>query len=455
MANGLYDDNPSQADVVLPYGSAGAAGYFAMQQELLRRYELQRQAQADARQKEVDALNQKVKLQELQNATDTAAALREERKAKTDEMGLKGATLGLSTGDTLTPEQKQAIIRFGGAGLVKSTPAMTGSVPDQFAQAPEDTADAAASGITQTPASDVYKGTADQQVLDQHRAYAKKIVDALEAKKANGDELTPLEQEQLYEGNAILMTGKSSTAPAGVVVPKTSQGEKDSTRYLNAKKDQLQNKPVSPDDAAFIKAYEAQHPTEAQKQTDRIVVVDRTNTNAEGRAVNARLDQRKSKFVEDLNEEDKKARDAVERAQRASSVMSNPSFLSDVLAAPEVLQIVAGGQGSGLRMTTAELQAVQNAQTKMESLLGQARKATGLGEQTQIGDALRNEMRRVISIVQDASQRRALLRQEALRKVQDAQDSGEVDDVRADYWAKRDETPKSDLPKGVVVRKRQ
>lgn len=450
MANELM--NPGPPDAPSGYGSGGAAAFYGLQQELLRRAALARQSQQDE-------LDRQLKLQEIDASKENVASSKVSREAaaaanteRANKLGLEQATLGLAPGDAVSGDTKRAVLKFGGAGLIKSTPAMTEGVPSDFALAPDA---AAAPEVAQTVASDTYKGTADQQTLGAHRDYAKKVVDALQAKKDNGGDLTPLEQEQLYEGNAILMTGKSATAPAGVIVPKAAPAQKLADQYNELKKKQLMKQPLTADETASIGAYEAQHPTDAQKQTDRIIIVDRQQAGADKRAVNSRLGTASNKLISDLNADEQKGKDTLERANRAMNVMSDTNFLSDVLQAPEVLQIVAGGQGSGLRMTTAELNNIMDAQTKMQALLGQARKATGLGEQTRFGTELRAQMQKVVAQVQAIAKKSALYRQQALTKLNQAEDTADINDIRNDYWQSRDETAGAGLPAGVTVTKRK
>jgi hypothetical protein len=431
MANDLLT-NPGPPDLNVGYGNADAAAYYGMQQEMLRRAALARQAQQDE-------LERQLKLQEIAASKENVATSRVQREAaaatnteRANKLGLEQATLGLTPGSNLSPDQSAAILRFGGKGLVKKTPAMTEGVPTQFAEPPNA---AAAPEVTQTPEQTTFAGTADQQLLQQHRDYAQKIVDGLNAKKAAGDELSPIEQEQLYEGNAILMTGKSATAPAATIVPKTAS-EKDQTRFLNIRSAQVNKKPVSPDDAAWADEYEKQHPSESTKQAHAVVRLEIGQTGANARQDSAQLASTKSAFRRDISQEDAKLGPDLERVDRAQKVLSSPNFLADAIAAPEVLQIMAGGMGSGLRMTDAELNRVNNAQTKLDQLKGELAKY-GLGTPVTIQARMREQMRVLVDTVAKARARKAKLMEETLRRIDDADTMSDVDKLHADYMGAR------------------
>lgn len=446
MANELM--NPGPPDTAQGYGNASAAGYYGLQQELLRRAML-------ARQQQEDELNRQRVLQEIEASKENVASSKVQREStaalnaeRANKLGLEQATTGLTPGAELTPNQKKAIVRFGGAGLVKSTPGMTAGVPTEFAQAP-DAASAAEVPVTQP--KDTYAGTADQQALEQHRAYAQKIVDGLNAKKESGAELSPIEQEQLFEGNAILMTGKSATAPAGTIVPKTAT-EKDQTKYLDIFSRQHTGKPVSPEDAAWAKGFEGLHPDEATKQRDAVIRVNITQTGADKRQTSTQLFQTKQNLRKDLNAEDAKLVPDLERVDRAEKVLNSKNFIADAIAAPEVLQIMAGGMGSGLRMTDAELNRVNQAQTKLDQLRGAIAKY-GLGTPVTIQEEMRKQMKTLIDTVKVARQRKAGLLEDTLRQVEDAVTPEEVDKLRAGYWNARrstDAAPKTRTSKYTV-----
>lgn len=419
----------------------GAAAYGGFQRELMRRQQQDAEAVALKRQAQQDALDAEVKraaianhAAQIANVAENTRAQADARKEANKKLALQFATAGLTPNAPLTDEQAAPIAAIA-PNMVGNTP-MTAGVPTQFAEAP----DAASAPEVPTSVAHTYKGTDADQTNEEHKKFAQRVVDG---EFDSGNEA--LDSYNKARAKDFLMTGKETAIPAGVVVPKTAT-EKDATRYYNTRVAQATQKPVTPEETAFADAYEKQHPTEATKQKDAIIKLNVTSNNTEGRAVNARLEAAKTKLTTDLQAEDTKARDSIERIQRAKSVMADPNFLTNVLQTPEILQIVAGGMGSGLRMTTAELNNVQQAQTGIETLKGRLAKATGLGEQTTIGHELQAQMQKIVAQVEAAALRREKTRVDIEKRNATATDSGDVNDLRAEWWQKRDEEPSSAKP---------
>lgn len=395
MADNIMDVGP--VDMNTGYGDANAAGFYGIQKELLRRAALARQAQQDA-------LEQEVKQQQIAASKENVATSKVQREAaaaanteRANKLGLESATEGITPGQDLTPDQKAPILRFGGSGLVQSTPAMTAGVPTQFAQAPDA---AAAPEVPVAAAKDTYKGTADQQVLDQHRQYAQKVVDGLQAKKDSGGELSPLEQEQLYEGHSILMTGKAAQAPAGVIVPKP------------AAKTPVETK--AGDDLAVEKIFYDQHIAKGESPADAKVHARQDFNKLQGEqsaartnvTVNAADRRQEAGFANKSVESDyndlrsdytKNVEPFLQRSVKAIDALTAPGGVNDVVAIPEFLSAMAGGQGSGLRMTQSELQMIQNARPGTESVWIKLKNLAG--DYTALTPAQREQMKTLVQSV--------------------------------------------------------
>jgi hypothetical protein len=382
---------------------------------------------------------------ELENAKTVAAANAEARRAAANKAVISNAETTMMPGSDIAPDQSAAIKAAGGGGLILGTP-MTAGVPSQFAEAPD--AQTAASGEVPQTTKETYKGTPEQQLLQQHKEYAQKVVDALTQKANNGEELSPVEQEALFQGNSILMTGKSSTVPAGVVVPKGAGSETNTPEKkfyaLVAKKDTKQ--PLTAEEESYVTRYEAQHPDEMKKAK---VAADAANAAADrtdARTAATQLFQTKQALRTALNTADAKLAPDLERVERARQVLNSPNFLTDVLAAPEVLQIMAGGMGSGLRMTTAELNNVNQAQTLLNQLKGKLAKATGLGDQVTIQAEMRDQMKKIISTVDVAKTRLANLTADTYRGIDSAQSQQDLDNIHANYIENRNAAVKGEAP---------
>src|SRR4051812_10897575 len=89
---------PGPPDTAVGYGSPGASAYYGLQTELLRRAELQRQAQQDE-------LAREVALQQIAASKENVASSRMQREAtaaentaKANKLGLEQATAGMTPG---------------------------------------------------------------------------------------------------------------------------------------------------------------------------------------------------------------------------------------------------------------------------------------------------------------------------------------------------------------------
>lgn len=439
----------------------GSAAYYGFQQELLRRQQQQEAAAELQRQAQQDELNKQLKLEALATTKADRESLAAERAATTKASTLKSVASTLTPGAEVDPETAAALQSSGGGALMlrnPATPALEAGGPIENAT-PADIA--ATPAVAAKPAITTYRGDAAQQELEQHKTYAKNVVAALKAKQDNGEELTPVEQEALFQGNSILMTGKSATVPAGVIVPKAPAAAKDASRYFDiGTRMQTSPETVTAEDKAFAKTYETQHPTEATKQRDAVQKLNITINATDTRQNKSQLFTMKQKFRDDLKAEDAKLAPDLERVDRAQKVLNSPNFLADALAAPEVLQIMAGGMGSGLRMTDAELNRVNRAQTKLDQLRGEVAKY-GLGTPVTIQQTMRDQMKELIDVVHKARARHAQLLEDTRGKIADADSPEDVDQMVAAFWGKRREAinlgeapATGGLPAGVTVRKR-
>jgi microsomal dipeptidase-like Zn-dependent dipeptidase len=358
--------------------SPGAAAYQGFQQELLRRQAQQADAEAQARQDALDKQNAQIKMAELENAKTVAAANAEARKAAANKAVLANAEGTMMPGSDIAPDQSAAIKAAGGGGLILGTP-MTAGVPSQFAEAPD--AQTAASGEVPQTTKETYKGTPEQQLLQAHKDYAQGVVDKLTKKQDNGEDLTPVEQEALFQGNSILMTGKSSTVPAGVVTPKGAGSETNTPEkkfYALMVKTATDPNSVTPEEKAYVNAYAKQHPDEATKQRDAVIKLNITQTGANARQGNQFSNAAQESAYKDLSAKYDKLNlpaiaDMMDELKQTGGVV-------ETVAIPKFLSVLTGGMGTGLRMTQSELQMVQNSRPLLDSLLIKAGNVIGINE---------------------------------------------------------------------------
>src|SRR6266542_699192 len=98
---------------------------------------------------------------------------------------------------------------------------------------------------------------------------------------------------------------------------------------------------------------------------------------------------------------------SVARLDRLQSTLNQNSPQADALVAPELLTVMAGGQGSGLRMTEAEISRVIGGRSKWEDLKAAANKwNTDPKSATSITQEQRNEIHALVDVVGDKLRRK-------------------------------------------------
>lgn len=453
MADNIMDVGP--VDMGVGYGNADSAGFYALQKELLRRSALARQDEQDAAARQKDALAAEV-------ARENIASLKTQREGQAQLNAEKAQTMAAvrfatshGVGDALrTPADQAEARQLFGPNAVTHTDEVPGTVtPAQPAVPAQDkvigvpdemgvgAGHDAAPAIPATdeiltapkPASDTFAGTEAQQ----EKASAKEVAHGI----LNGDYDTGDEDSNaVLRGWALstLMTGKATSIPAGILNPK-SASEKDSTRYFNTRAAQKLGTATKPEDVAFADSYEKLHPTQATRQNDRITIQLKGQEFQKTQRTSRELFTVKNKFRNDIATESKELAKDLERVDRAENMLQRPNWVADAVAAPEVLQIVAGGMGTGLRMTDAELNRINAAQSKLDQFRGKLSKWVQLpGEdKVTIEAEMRKNMQDIIGVVARARNRHDALLQDTLLELEDATSEPEVDTLRSSFMGKR------------------
>ncbi len=417
------------------YGSVGASAMLGMKQELLRR-----QAVADAerirqeeavRQAAKDEIAKRVAEQSILASQANVAQNEEYRKTMADQR--EAATLKLAQetflkthkpGATTAAERDAAAkIGLGHLFLSKQTPEVA-AVPEgsQYEGQPE---------IPAVPASEdiQFAGTPEQQDELRKRQFAE---DALAGKHG------PISDAMKSEFTWMLGGGKG-TIPAGAVVPPKTAQETKAARELAMidLKAKIENgyTPTAEETAA-MKAWSAYNPTQADIEAGRTRAADAANVRNEDRQARTQTFQTKQSFRREIATEEAKLSTDLERVDRARTVLNSPNFLTDAVAAPEFLQIMAGGMGSGLRMTDAELRRVNEAQSKFNQARAYIAK-WGIGKSVTIQEDMRKNMKEMLDIVEAARERKAQLMQDTLESLDSAKDEGDIDKLHSLYWGKK------------------
>jgi hypothetical protein len=337
--------------------SPGANAYFGLQQELIRRAALARQAQLDDEQRQRDALQAEATRENIATSKMQREATAQLKDAQTQKLQEDQFLKTHGAGDQLAPEDQQVAVKLFGKGAVASKPAMTAGVPTEFAAAPDA---ASAPEVKQTPESATFAGTVEERKNAKVLGFAQEILDGAHD---TGDEKT----DELNHAWAtqVLLSGKPGATLSGITGK--SQAEKDSTRYFNTRAAQAQKKPVSPDDAAFADSYEKIHPTEATKQQERVLNINLTGALASGRQQAGFANAAQTTALKELDKEYEGLN--LGRLAKLADTLKSPGGINDVVATPELLSAMAGGNGAGLRMSQAELNMIQNARPLLDSLI--------------------------------------------------------------------------------------
>lgn len=454
------------ASQVAGYGSPGATALFGVQQELMRRAQLKQEADiralAQQRQQQQDELQRQRVEQEIAASKENVAsnvATRTETAAKTKQAATDTAIKGIT--DILSPGPSSAAAAD---AVAKLDPVRAGLL---FARTPV----AATPGTEPLQPGDAgpempavpahedvkYLGNDAQRTAEERKQRAFAVL--------NGESDTGNESVDAIEharAQHFLNTGKDASATDLAAILKTqgkpSPAETKSAHDLAIEK--ILSKPEAqwtPDEQAMVAGRKAFNKLQGAEAATRLHV---TVGAANDRALATEVRQVKQNFRKDLSTEDAKLSTDLERVDRAQKVLNSKNFLADAVAAPEVLQIVAGGMGSGLRMTTAELDRVNNAQTKLDQARAELAK-WGVGAPVAIQEELRKNMQAIIATVKTARERKAKLLEDTLGKLDEATTPAEVDALHATYWGQRRAAgdtnstgaPEGDIPPGVVVRK--
>ncbi len=171
---------------------------------------------------------------------------------------------------------------------------------------------------------------------------------ALAAKQASGEQLTPAEAGEMKGYEARKRVTKTDT---------DTTAEMDA-RYQALVKKRTLRQPLTPDEQAEIGAYE-------KRKT--LVPVATFSMNAPTRET-TRTDRSYTQNTARLDAARKPIAQQVERMDRLESTMNQMTPQADALLAPEMMTVMAGGLGSGLRINEAEISRVVGGRSKWESL---------------------------------------------------------------------------------------
>lgn len=453
-----------------PTGYGAATGFSALQQELLRRAQLQAIAEAAVRQQaqqqfentrqlKNDQQNAELHAANIAQAKANLASMDDQRKAAiavsneaTQQKQQAELTNTVAPGP-VTPDIAQEFRSAGLGRLILSQP-KTGLDTGDATPLPGTTVpvgDAAPvsapvmlgpSKVPTLSTQDVNTGTQAQQLTKRQEDVRRKLLSG-ETKIDRSDSLA---METLWKD-----MGGTGALPAGVVVPKAAPKTPAETKAAHdLKMEEMESqvaqgyKPTA-DEAADLKVWRSRNPTQADKNDAAHVNIQLHTDAAAGAASTHFTEQAKSRLQAGITKQNDMVSTDLRRNDKALMALSKPGWVSDASAIPEYLQIMAGGMGSGLRMTTAEINKVQHAQSyfaQLQAKMGRLPFAEFFGAQPKtIQDDMRAHMVDLLQTVREASKRTTQLHVAALRALKSAKSSDDVLTIQANYLEKMSETP--------------
>lgn len=408
----------------------GSAAYFGFQRELMRRQQQVAAAQAIDRQTAQDAVANKVALDNLETNKVLRESQAEEHAANTKKTNLAAAVTGLQPNDQIDPATAATLKANGGGGLMLTRPAVPAMIAGGPIADPTEADNAASPATEAQPESTVFRGTDVQQDKVKQEAAIQHILE------------TAKPGSPAYEWAQFEQTGK--TPPAGVVTPPKTAAETKAAHDIAMEKveaDMGQGKAIDPATAADYKVWKSRNSTDAEKRDAAAAAAAAGASRVDERTATNQGFQVAQQFRRELITNEQKIDADLERSDRALTLLNSPNFVTDAVAGPEFLQIVAGGMGSGLRMTDAELNRVNGAQSMIDQFKGKLAKwdTLDLTDKVTIQATMRQQMKDALDAVHAARKRKARLAADTLANLSTAADGGAkgLDALHAKYWEDR------------------
>ena len=436
----------------IPYGSVVAAGNRGVRAELFRREQARLAEAAMARQTEQDELARRQAESRMSVEQEQATGLRDVRAAATLK-AQQDAFLRGRVPSAVTPEEATEGGKLKLGHFFLTTPpirpeadAKIGLAPGELEQK-RDTPSIA--GTTQFLGDE--KQQKEQRELRQTRDILAGKYDAMFADNP--------ELGRYVKGQAMLdMMGRTGQIPAAIIDPKdptVTKGRQD----IEIQK--ILAKPESewtPQEKATIDARRAFNKLQGEQAKQR---QEFSFTVGDARADERYKEQSRSAFVSELGRERMTIQQGYGLVNRALSALEKDTAGADAVAVPAFISAMAGGFGSGLRMSDYEIrQVVDKAQTLWNKAASEMSRLGILPGQDQfiIGSTLRAQMKELIADAKKRAENRLGSITDTSRKLKEAKTSDDVYGLRTDYWEATSEAggesgiaAPTALPPGVTV----
>lgn len=498
-------DVSSQA---LPYGSVGGAAFRGMQSELMRRAQQEaadraeterqqqlafqrqqtllanaRQSAQDQRQAAQDVIANKKTLEELASSVENRKSMEQQRELAGYSVKANAYTATHEPGSPMTDADVENVRSnpLLGAGFILSQPSasMTAAPPLTASTLPGALVDAA-TGDTGTP-TPTSPDAGPGAVLSLAHAFkgTPKQLDDQSDRQAGDDfvagKLDPMLAQAGIDPAAIaaakaevsINRNKAGVAAAlgKLFTPKPVKPPTETKAADDIAIEKILAKPHetwTPDEIAKVEARQKFNKLQGEEAKGRLNIsvtaaqdrqgagFEHTDTAAETRYVQTRA----SKVSDSIKKETDVLSTDQGRNDKALMALSKPGWVSDASAVPEYLQIMAGGMGSGLRMTTAEINKVQYAQSYFDQLKAKMGRLPFseyfLGQPRTIQDEMRKQMIDLLTTVRAARDRTVKIQADTIKKLGNPNlTADDVAKIESDYVQQRNLPtmgPGSDAP---------
>lgn len=147
----------------------------------------------------------------------------------------------------------------------------------------------------------------------------------------------------------------------------------------------------------------------------------------------ARIERSFNARNSELEKDAKPISDSIQRLGRLNDTITNGSPIADSVTAPELMVVMAGGAGSGVRITTAEINNIMGGSSKWE----QAKAAlnqwnTNPAAANKILEPMRGQIKKLLDTVNSKLVQKEQVIEEARQKLIDTDDSKEHKQIVAD-----------------------
>lgn len=159
----------------------------------------------------------------------------------------------------------------------------------------------------------------------------------------------------------------------------------------------------------------------------------RSNAAGQGARTDARSDRSYTYHSTALDKIGGPIADSLQRVSRLNDTLAQGTPMADAVTAPELMVVMAGGAGSGVRITQGEINNVLGGQSKWEQAKAAlAQWSTNPEEANRILAPMRGQMMKLVKVVHDKAVKKEAVIQDARQRLVDADTPQEHKQIYAD-----------------------